>query len=120
MDAFIKSTRSTPALLFQSSEIKDRDSTFIGSIYRAASLTEVKAAINHHKYVIHAARKASHEMAAWRLMVTKSGRDGLGGPDDFEVQSGSDDDGEKYGSGRILKIMQRLGVIDAVAIVSRW
>ena len=33
---------------------------------------------------------------------------------------GSEDDGEKYGGGRILKIMQREGVLDAVVIVSRW
>lgn len=33
---------------------------------------------------------------------------------------GSEDDGEKYGGGRILKIMQREGVLDAVVVVSRW
>lgn len=53
-------------------------------------------------------------------MSLKNGKTGLGGPDDFEVASGSDDDGEKYAGGRILKVMQAEGVLDAVVIVSRW
>ncbi|KAJ2965908.1 hypothetical protein NUW54_g13960 [Trametes sanguinea] len=53
-------------------------------------------------------------------MVLKPGKTGLGGPDDFEVVSGYDDDGEKYAGGRVLKVMQAEGVIDAVVIVSRW
>lgn len=53
-------------------------------------------------------------------MVLKSGRDGLGGPEDFEVQSGSDDDGEQYGGGKILRSMVSEGIIDAVVVCSRW
>ena len=47
-------------------------------------------------------------------MVLKPGKSGLGGPDDFEVVSGSDDDGEKYAGGRVLKVIQAESVIDAV------
>jgi hypothetical protein len=53
-------------------------------------------------------------------MVVKKGCTGLGGPEDFEVQAGNDDDGEKWGSSKILKVMESEGVIDAVVIVSRW
>jgi len=53
-------------------------------------------------------------------MVLKRGQTGLCGPEDFELQTGSDDDGEKWGGGKILKVMQSEGVIDAVVIVSRW
>lgn len=53
-------------------------------------------------------------------MVLKAGKSGLGGPEDFEVVSGSDDDGEKYAGGKVLKVMQAEGVIDAVVVVSRW
>jgi len=53
-------------------------------------------------------------------MVLKRGKTGLGGEDDFEVVSGYDDDGEKWGGEKILKVMKAAGVIDAVVVVSRW
>jgi hypothetical protein len=53
-------------------------------------------------------------------MVLKKGKTGLHGPDDFEIQEGSEDDGERWGGDKILKAMQSEGVIDAVVVVSRW
>jgi len=120
MDAFISSTRPKPTALFESAEIQDRDSVFVASIYPATTPDEARKAINHHKNTVHGPRKAAHEMAAWRYMALKTGKSGLGGPSDFEVKGNSDDDGEKYGGNRILKVMQNQGIIDAVVIVSRW
>lgn len=120
MDAFLTTSRPVPSYVFQSSEIKDRKSIFIGSVYKATSQKEVKAAVRYHRDVVHLLNKASHEISAWRIMDVRSGKDGLVGPDDFEVASGSDDDGEKYGGSKILRVMQRHAVLDAVVIVSRW
>lgn len=53
-------------------------------------------------------------------MVLKSGKTGLGGPEDFEVKSGCKDDGERFAGARVLKVMETEGVIDAVVVVSRW
>ncbi|THH33098.1 hypothetical protein EUX98_g1119 [Antrodiella citrinella] len=53
-------------------------------------------------------------------MVLSSGKSGLGGPEDFELRSGSDDDGEKYAGERILKTMKAEGIMDAVVIITRW
>lgn len=53
-------------------------------------------------------------------MVLKQGKSGLGGPDEFEVKSGSKDDGERFAGARVLKVMESEGVMDAVVIVSRW
>ena len=47
--------------------------------------------------------------------MLKVGKSGLGGPDDFEVVSGAEDV-----RGRVLRVMQAEGVIDAVVVVSRW
>lgn len=52
--------------------------------------------------------------------MLKKGKNGLGGPDDFEVRSGREDDGEQYGGVRILKGMESEATLDAVVIVSRW
>jgi len=76
--------------------------------------------VNHLKHVLHGSRPASHEIVAWRCMVLKNDRTGLSGPEDFELRTGTDDDGEKWAASKILKVMEGEGVIDAVVIVSRW
>ncbi len=120
LDTFITNKGSRPEPIASSQEVRDRGSIFIGNIYRATTLEEVKARINHLKYHVHRQRKATHEIAAWRLMVLKAGKTGLDGPDDFELIQGSKDDGESWAGGKVLKVMQNMAVIDAVVIVSRW
>ena len=120
LDSFVKSSRPPPKPLATSQEIRDRGSTFVANVFSATSPEDARKAINHLKHVAHGSRPATHEIAAWRCMVVKAGKSGLGGPDDFEVVSGSDDDGEKYAGGRVLKVMQAESVIDAVVVVSRW
>lgn len=53
-------------------------------------------------------------------MALKEGKTGLMGEDDFECKDGSEDDGENWAGGRVLKVMKEEGVIDAVVIASRW
>ncbi|KAL1938527.1 hypothetical protein VTO73DRAFT_11550 [Trametes versicolor] len=120
LDSFVTSSRPPPKSLATSQEIRDRGSTFLGHVFSAASPEEARRAVRHLKHVTHGNRPASHEIAAWRCMVLKAGKTGLGGPDDFEVVSGYDDDEEQYAGGRVMKVMQAEGVIDAVVVVSRW
>ncbi|KAF8515458.1 hypothetical protein JB92DRAFT_3082865 [Gautieria morchelliformis] len=120
LDSFVKASRPLPQPVCTSRSIQDRESTFVATLFRASSLAAAHAIAKHVKNVLHAANSASHEMMAYRIMALKAGCTGLNGPDDFEVKAGSEDDGEKYGGGRILKVMQREGVLDAVVIVSRW
>lgn len=120
LDSFVSSSRPPPQPITTSQEIRDRGSTFVASIYRASTVDEAKRAAKHVKNVVHANRPASHEIFAWRCMVLKVGKTGLGGPEDFEIKAGSEDDGEQYAGGRVLKVMQAEAVIDAVVVVSRW
>ena len=120
LESFVHSSKRFPSPVCTSQEITDRNSVFVANVFRASSESEARKAVAHLRNVIHASKRASHELFAWRCMVLKPGKTGLGGPDDFEVKSGSEDDGERYGSGRILKVMQAEGVIDAVVAVSRW
>lgn len=120
LERFVTFLRPPPKVLFESSPISDRDSTFIAYLFRASSSDEVRAAVTQLRKVLHASNTASHEMHAYRTMSLRLGRDGLSGPEDFELRSGADDDGEKYGAAKILKIMEAEGVIDAVVICSRW
>ncbi|KAI0795112.1 ribosomal protein S5 domain 2-like protein [Abortiporus biennis] len=120
LDSFVKSSRPNPQPVAISQEVRDRGSIFVGAIYRANTPEQATKAVSYLKHVVHAKKHASHEISAWRCMVLKAGKSGLHGTEDFEVKSGNDDDGEKYASGKILKVMQTEGVIDAVVIVSRW
>ena len=120
LDKFITSSNAPPKPLATSAEIRDRGSTFVASIYRASSPQSALKIHSYHKHVLHGSKPATHEILAYRYMNLKAGCDGLGGPDDFELKSGKDDDGEDNGSRAVLRTMEKEGVIDAVVIVSRW
>jgi len=122
LDSYIATFRplQAPQAIAISAEIRDRGSLFVAHIFSATTPEQAKSQTKHVKYVLHANRKATHEIAAWRCMVVKPGCTGLGGLDEFELAAGSLDDGERWGGDRVLKVMQRLAVIDAVVVVSRW
>lgn len=120
LDSFVRSSKPPPETVSTSQEIRDRGSIFIANTFRATSEAEARRSVAHLRNVVHGQKRASHEMCAWRCMVLKPERTGLAGEDDFEVRQGNEDDGEKWGSMRILKVMQAEGVIDAVVVVSRW
>ncbi|KAJ3575057.1 hypothetical protein NP233_g1358 [Leucocoprinus birnbaumii] len=122
LDSFITNSKplDTPTPIATSAEIRDRGSTFIANIFIATSAEEALSHTKYVKHVLHANRKATHEIAAWRCMGVKPGCSGLGGPEEFHVVSGSTDDGERWAGDRTLKVMQNLAVIDAVVVVSRW
>ncbi|TFK51052.1 hypothetical protein OE88DRAFT_1660287 [Heliocybe sulcata] len=120
LDSFVSSSKTPRQVLAASQGIRDRKSTSVASAYKSSTPADARAVLKHHKRVVHEAKPASHEIAAWRCMVLKEGKTGLEGVDDFEVQSGWEDDGERYGGNKILKVMQTEGVIDVIVIVSRW
>ena len=120
LDSFLQLSRPPPNAVSVSQEIHDRNSVFVATLFRASDEDDALRAVNYLRNVTHGSKRASHEIYAWRCMVLKHGKSGLGGPDDFEVRSGNEDDGEKYGGGKVLKVMQAEGIIDAVVIVSRW
>ncbi|KAG6813519.1 hypothetical protein H0H92_010224 [Tricholoma furcatifolium] len=122
LDLYIKNSRPVQehSPLVTSQEIRDRGSTFVANIFPATSPVEARLKVTHLKDVIHKTNPATHEMAAWRCMSLKSGCNGLGGPDDFELSAGHIDDGERWAGSKIQKVMESYGIIDAVVIVSRW
>ncbi|KAF9451506.1 ribosomal protein S5 domain 2-like protein [Macrolepiota fuliginosa MF-IS2] len=122
LDSYISSSKlhTSPQPIATSAEIRDRGSTFIANIFSATSPEQAKAHAKYVKQALHGNKKATHEIAAWRCMAVKPGCTGLGGPEEFEVASGSIDDGERWAGDRALKVMVNLAVIDAVVVVSRW
>jgi len=121
LDGYVSSSKSPPVCIATSQPIIDRESPFVGAIYKATSIAQAQEAIRYHTDVVHGRKPASHQIAAWRCMVLKPGRTGLqGADDDFEVKSGSQDDGENHGGRTVLKTMAGEAILDAVVVVSRW
>ncbi|KAJ3173053.1 hypothetical protein HDU88_004512 [Geranomyces variabilis] len=107
-----------PAKLFASRKIEDRGSVFIAYAAEVRSLQDVgrmTKAIRAEP----ATRGAAHHMVAYRFLDLKPGRTGLAGPDDFHTVSGNDDDGERYGSERMIRLMAKYDAIDVLLVVSR-
>ncbi|KAI0258849.1 ribosomal protein S5 domain 2-like protein [Gloeopeniophorella convolvens] len=120
LDAFVTHALPLPEPLATSAEIEDRQSTFVAYIFRASTAQQARAAHTHVRKVLHAKRPASHEIMAWRCMVLKEGRTGLGGDGDFKIEEGSEDDNEQWAGGHVLKVMRSEAAMDAVVVVSRW
>ncbi|KAE9411597.1 ribosomal protein S5 domain 2-like protein [Gymnopus androsaceus JB14] len=120
LDSFVQRTQALPEPKATSQEIRDRGSTFVANIFSASTPEEAKAHVQYLRNVTHASRRATHEISAYRCMVLKPGKTGLTGPDDFELKTGHDDDGEQWAGSRVLKAMESQAVLDAVVIVSRW
>lgn len=119
--------------------ITDRGSVFIGFVYplHTASPTYRSALLENLIHVVHpqipkdmftpqfksippAKRKSTHNMFAYRVMQLKRGRSGLGGPNDFGTEEGTEDDGETWGAEKIMRVISAMGASDVLVIVSRW
>lgn len=120
-------------------QITDRSSLFIGYVYplTTASSAYISALLSHLTRVVHPTvpvsllppqfanapankRGSSHDMYAYRVFELKRGRTGLAGPDDFSLQEDKEDDGERWGGDRVLRVARDEGSSDVLVIVSRW
>jgi hypothetical protein len=120
--------------------INDRDSLFVGFVYSLStpSLSTISQLLSHLGKTVHPKviptnrlppamqhlgtnrRGATHDMHAWRCLALKRGRSGLNGPEDFGLEEGLEDDGERYGAKAIEKVIKQLGATDVLVVVSRW
>ena len=120
-------------------QIVDRNSLFIGYVYPliTTSSAYISTLLSHLSRVVHPTvsvgllppqfanapankRGSSHDMYAHRVLELKRGRTGLAGPDDFSLQEGKEDDGERWGGDRVLKVAREEGASDVLVVVSRW
>ncbi|SNX87093.1 uncharacterized protein MEPE_05803 [Melanopsichium pennsylvanicum] len=120
-------------------QIVDRSSLFIGYVYplQTPNAAYISALLSHLTRVVHptvpvsllppqfsnapaSKRGSSHDMYAYRVFELKRGRTGLAGPDDFSLQEDKEDDGERWGGDRVLKVVKEEGASDVLVVVSRW
>lgn len=120
--------------------VNDRDSLFVGYVYalESSSASQLSRLLSHLARTVHpqsipterlppavrhlatTRRGSTHDMHAWRCLALKRGRNGLGGPEDFGLEEGQEDDGEKHGGREIAKAVKELGATDVLVVVSRW
>lgn len=134
----LSSTLPMPATC-KSAQIVDRNSLFIGYVYPliTTSPAYISTLLSHLTRVVHPTvpvdllppqfanapankRGSSHDMYAYRVLELKRGRSGLAGPDDFSLQEDKEDDGERWGGDRVLKVVREEGASDVLVVVSRW
>lgn len=108
-----------PQLIASSAEIVDQDSVFLAHAASIASAAQAEV-FRRHVREQHAADEASHEMLAWRCLVPKAGKDGSESEADWMLKTSFDDDGERWGGERILKVLERESAVDVAVVCSRW
>lgn len=86
-------------------------STFLARCAPVTSPAQAAAFIRHLLATDRRVRAATHNITAWR--IRGSGGGGV-------VYQDCDDDGETAAGGRLLHLMQVMGVWDVVVVVSRW
>ncbi|KAH9821050.1 hypothetical protein DFH28DRAFT_923489 [Melampsora americana] len=119
LDRFVNSSKPDPIAIHITKEIKDRQSIFKAIVFKVKSLSDVTEVLQLVQHRFHS-NPPSHNITAWRFLKLKKSCDGLGGPGDFELESGYEDDGEARAGSKVLKIMESLQIIDAIVVVSRW
>ncbi|ORY24978.1 hypothetical protein BCR39DRAFT_454051, partial [Naematelia encephala] len=60
------------------------------------------------------AREPDHRMWAVRTLGLKDGRNGTGGTDDYHLLESSNDDGEKFGGERVLRVLRENQAVDVL------
>ncbi|WWD16056.1 hypothetical protein CI109_100481 [Kwoniella shandongensis] len=66
------------------------------------------------------AREPDHRMWACRALCLKEGKNGTEGEEDYHLIESFNDDGEKFGGERILKVLREQNAVDVLTVCARW
>ncbi|WVN86748.1 uncharacterized protein L203_101920 [Cryptococcus depauperatus CBS 7841] len=66
------------------------------------------------------AREPDHRMWASRALCLKDGKNGTEGEDAYNLVESFDDNGEKFGGERILKVLREKSAVDVLSVCCRW
>ncbi|KAI9722982.1 MAG: hypothetical protein M1812_001431 [Candelaria pacifica] len=91
--------------------VTEKKSVFIARSASVSSPTQAKAYLDHLVATDKKVAKATHNITAWRIQSTSNS--------EVTFQD-CDDDGETAAGGRLLHLMQVMGVWGVMVVVSRW
>ncbi|OWT41304.1 hypothetical protein C362_00770 [Cryptococcus neoformans Bt1] len=66
------------------------------------------------------AREPDHRMWACRALCLKEGKNGTEGEEAFQLVECFNDDGEKFGGERVLKVLREQNAVDVLSVCCRW
>ncbi|WVQ78391.1 hypothetical protein IAT38_000477 [Cryptococcus sp. DSM 104549] len=66
------------------------------------------------------AREPDHRMWACRALCLKDGKNGTEGEEAYQLIESFNDDGEKFGGERILKVLKEQNAVDVLTVCCRW
>ena len=89
--------------------ITEKKSIFIARAAPVTSITEAKQCLAHLLATDKKVAKATHNITAWRIQ----------GDNGVQYQD-CDDDGETAAGGRVLHLLELMGVWDVMLVVTRW
>ncbi|KAK1811273.1 hypothetical protein LTR12_014345 [Friedmanniomyces endolithicus] len=89
--------------------LSEKKSIFLARCAPVSSVLQAKAYLAHLLSTDKKVSKATHNITAWRIR----------GDNGVQYQD-CDDDGETAAGGRVLHLMELMGVWDAMVVVSRW
>lgn len=90
LDQYVSSSKPNPKPVHVTGEIEDRESIFKALVFKATTTSEVARIMDFVKHVFYvsALDTPTHNITAWRFLTLKKSRDGLKGPEDYEIQVG--------------------------------
>ncbi|KOS18926.1 Protein IMPACT -like protein [Escovopsis weberi] len=109
--------------------VVESKSTFVARVARITTAEQPGAYLAHLLQSDRRVRAATHNMLAWRVRLGANGSanggangGGNGSANGGELRTAQDfdDDGETAAGSRLLKLMQAMGVWDAMVVVTRW
>lgn len=86
-------------------------STFVARALHVSSMADVTNAVSHLLSTNKKVASATHNIKAWRLTTPNT---------NAGIQQDYDEDGETAAGGRLLHLMQLMGVENALVVVTRW
>lgn len=92
-----------------SEPVSEKKSVFIARAAPVLSVDEAKSYLAHLLATDKKVAKATHNITAWRIR----------GENGVQFQD-CDDDGEDAAGGRVLHVLELMGVWDVMVVVSRW
>lgn len=108
-DIYTQDDLGPPPPWILSDVVTEKKSIFLARSAPVSSVSQAKSYLSHLLSTDKKAAKATHNITAWRIR-------GEGG---VQYQD-CDDDGETAAGGRLLHLLELMGVWDVMVVVSRW
>lgn len=127
-DTWILRSMTPPHWTILPAPVVEQKSVFLARAVPITSPAQARRYARHLVLTDRRAAEATHNISAWRVRISlqhhhqspKEGGKGIEQRKEQRIEEDYDDDGETAAGGRLLRLLQLMGVTDILVIVSRW